>query len=308
MTTEDRPSAWVRFWHRPVRGELLGFTRILFAAALLTEQLTQFLPHLDWLFGPDGFAPEEFGDDVLLPRWRWSVVFFRTDNMAVIVPAFCAWVAVTAALLVGWRSRAAAILTWFATYCFQNRSFLTLNGGDDVLMIGLFLLMITPCGCALSLDRRRLVRKAAAEGREPPPAFIPPWPVRLFQIQLCVLYLATGIAKIPGDTWWDGTSVHYVLLDPIMTRWPATHFHLPLWITAPLTWSTIAFEVLFPLLVFWRRTRYWTLLFGVAFHLGIYLTVEVGWFSFYTLCMYGVWVPQHWWERRSAIEQSSSRR
>jgi predicted DCC family thiol-disulfide oxidoreductase YuxK len=36
---------------------------------------------------------------------------------------------------------------------------------------------------------------------------------------------------------------------------------------------------------------------GILFHLGIYATIEVGWFSFYTIAMYGVWIPDAWWKR-----------
>ena len=56
-------------------------------------------------------------------------------------------------------------------------------------------------------------------------------------------------------------------------------------------------ETLFPLLVLWRPIRRWTLWFGVVFHLTIYLVLEVGWFSFYTLTLYGVWVPDSFWDR-----------
>ena len=33
------------------------------------------------------------------------------------------------------------------------------------------------------------------------------------------------------------------------------------------------------------------------FHVGIYLTIEVGWFSFYTMAFYAVWVPEWFWAR-----------
>ncbi|RIK76074.1 MAG: hypothetical protein DCC68_20055, partial [Planctomycetota bacterium] len=31
--------------------------------------------------------------------------------------------------------------------------------------------------------------------------------------------------------------------------------------------------------------------------LGIYAMIEVGWFSFYTIALYGVWIPDAWWRR-----------
>jgi hypothetical protein len=82
-----------------------------------------------------------------------------------------------------------------------------------------------------------------------------------------------------------------------MGRWSYAQLPLPLWMTAPLTYLSVGWETLFPLLVICRWTRRWTLWFGVLFHVGIYLTIEVGWFSFYTLSLYGVWIPGEFWDR-----------
>jgi hypothetical protein len=295
MSDDARPTCWVRFWHEPVPAGPLALTRIAFAGALLAEQLTQYLPNLGWMYGPDGFGPTDVVEPVALRRWRWSILFFSTDNLGIVTTAFWLWVAATVLLLLGWRTRVAAVLTWFGAYCFQNRNWYVLNGGDDLLLIGLFLLMISPCGRALSLDRLRGMRNS---GSDAPPAFIPPWPVRLFQIQLCVIYLASGIAKLAGESWWDGTTIHYVLLDPTTARFSAALFPLPFWLTAALTWGTLAFELLFIPLVCFRRTRPWALWCGVLFHLGIVALVEVGWFSFYSLAMYGVWAPAAWASNR----------
>ena len=283
---QDRPSWWCRFWHEPVRAERLAITRMLFAGALLAEQLVQYLPNLDWLFGSRGFSPSRVTEEILTQKWRWSVLFFQTDDTTVITAAFWLWFAATAALFVGWRTRFAAVLTWFGAYCFQNRSWYTLNGGDDVLMLGLFLLMISPCGRAMSLDSLR----ARQQLQSPAPTFIAPWSIRLFQVQLCLIYLASGVSKLAGDSWWNGTTLHLVLQDPTMIRFSVAQLVIPFWITAVLTWTSLAFEVLFVPLVLYRPTRKWTLLFGVLFHLGIYALIEVGWFSFYMLAMYGVWI------------------
>ena len=65
----------------------------------------------------------------------------------------------------------------------------------------------------------------------------------------------------------------------------------------PATWISVAWEVLFTPLVMCRWTRKWALWFGVLFHMGIYLTIEVGWFGFYTMSLYGVWIPGEFWDR-----------
>jgi hypothetical protein len=287
-------AAWTRFWHAPLRAERLALTRILLGAALLAEQLFEYLPHFGELFGPGGVAPAGLHDAAQLGHWRWTVLFFHTDDLAVLYPVFGLWVAATAALTLGWRTRLMNVVVWFLTMCFVNRNPRVLNGGDDVLQVGLFLLMLAPSGRALSLDARR--------PRGSGPAFTPAWPVRVLQVQLCMIYLSTGLAKLKGDgpfsgTWWAGTSVHYALNDVTMSRWSFAQLPLPFWLTAALTYVSVWWEVLFTPLALGRRTRRWALAYGVLFHAGVWLTLEVGWFSFYTLALYGVWVPCAFWQK-----------
>lgn len=135
----------------------------------------------------------------------------------------------------------------------------------------------------------------------------PAWPVRLIQIQLCVIYCTSGWIKLAGTglfegTWWDGTSIHNVLNYLTMSRFSYASFPVPIWITALLSWLTVWWEALFPLLVLSRKTRTWALVYGILFHIGIWFTIAIGWFSFYMIALYGVWVPDSFWERREAAQ------
>lgn len=295
--SQSQLTRWARFWHEPVRAERLAAVRILLALALLSDQLCQYLPNLALFFGPDGIAPPGVNDGYVAGRWQWAIVLFHPENMAVVAAVFACWVAATALWLVGWHARVAGFGVWLGAMAFLARNPNVKNAGDDTMQLAVFLLLISPCAVALSLDRWRRWRKAGIEPADAPADFIAPWPVRLFQLQLCTIYFTTGIAKLAGHTWWDGTSVHNVLNDVTMARWSYAQWPLPIWVTAPLTYASVWFEVLFPLLVLWPKTRRWTLWFGVLFHLGIYATLEVGWFSFYTIALYGVWIPDSWWRR-----------
>ncbi|MEX2188751.1 MAG: DCC1-like thiol-disulfide oxidoreductase family protein [Pirellulales bacterium] len=294
------PSRWTRFAHEPLRAERIAVARIFFAFVLLGDQIVQMLPFLDWCYGPNGFAPAGLYDGNWAETWRWAGTLLGTDNMAVITTCFWLWVAATFAFLVGYFTRAAGVLVWLGAMCFLARNPMLKNGGDDILQIALLLLMFAPCGRALSIDAWRRRRKLAAAGDGEAlraSRFVPPWAVRVFQLELCTIYFFTGLAKLGGETWWQGTSVHYVLNDITISRWSFAQFPVPIWITAPVNYISLAFEVFFPLLVLWRRTRFWTLLYGILFHVGIFLSVDVGWFSIYTIALYGVWIPDAWWWR-----------
>ena len=253
-----RESAWVRFWHVPLRAERLAGMRILLGGALLAEQFLQYLPHLLEFYGSAGIAPAGLHDRWQLRHWRWTVLFFNSDDPTTLYSVFALWVAVTVGFVLGWRTRLMNVAVWFLTLCFVNRNPCVLNGSDDTLLVGLFLLMLMPSGRAWSLDARRLRRRSREQAAGP--AYVPAWTVRVLQIQLCLIYLSTGLVKLKGTgwfegTWWDGTSIHYVLNYIWMSRWSYAQLPLPFWMTAPLSYVSVWWEVLFPLLVLHRWTR-----------------------------------------------------
>jgi hypothetical protein len=280
--------------------------RILVAVSLLTDELFQYLPNFAEFFGPQGMDPAGLHANYQLKQWKWTYAFFGTDNLAVLYPLFWLWVGVTILFLVGWQTRWMTLAVWFLTRCFIERNSQIRTGADDTLQVALFLILLSPCGKALSFDAWLLRRKGLLSG----PAWTPPWSLRLIQIQLCLIYGTTGLIKLKGDqwlqgpmsnwlhgTWWDGTSVYYVFNLSDLSRWSYAQLPVPLWITMVLTYTSVWWEALFPLMMLHRWTRRFALVFGVLFHLGIYLTVEVGWFGFYTLTFYGVWTPDSFWRR-----------
>ncbi len=331
-------SRWVRFWHEPLRAERLAAVRIFICLALLGDMLLQYIPHFADFFGPGGVAYEGLHDEWLLQQWRLTILFFSTDNLAVVGSVFAVWMAATVCLLVGYRTRLMNVVVWFLTICFINRNPIIKNGGDDVLCVTLFLLMMMPSGKAFSIDRLLWKRRAERKGERLPADWstphVPAWGVRVLQIQLCMIYLTTGLAKLRGvnlgaietyfgdgwpedldffgrvdyffqflgdffnGTWYNGTSIYYVLNDVTMARvaWPENP--LPVWAAVALSYFSVGWEILFTPLIFFRWTRRWMLWLGVLFHIGIYMMIEVGWFSFYTLSLYGAWIGGEFWDRR----------
>lgn len=291
-------SRWTRFWHEPVGAERMAWTRIFVALTLLADQLLQYLPALELLFGPDGFAYDSLHDAGLLRSWRWTILVFYTDNLLVVRVLFVLWMAATVAFLLGWHSREANVAVWFLSICFVNRNPHANNGGDDVLTTTLFLLMFMPTGVVLSLDRIRKNRRQRWQPGSVDRPKVAPWSVRVLQIQLCVIYCTTGLAKLSGIyladdcAWWNGTAIYYVLNDITLARVSWLDLPIPYWATVIMTYTSVWWETLFPVLVLSRRLRLWMLLFGVLFHLGIFLAVEVSWFSFYTLALYGAWIER----------------
>lgn len=299
--------AYESFWHDEVRVERLALVRIATGLALLSDQLFQYLPYLQYLFSNDGVSPVGIYDERLARQWRWAVFVFNTGEVIHLTFAFALWVLAALALTLGYKTRIAAGFTWVMTLCFLARNPAMKNGGDDILQLALFLFLWAPVGAGLALDTR-------AKALRDKVTTIPAWPVRLVQLQVCVMYFATGLAKFRGGwdgTWARGTSLHYVLSDITLTRWSYDQLPIPLWVSAPLTYVVLAFEVLFPFLVLVRPLRKYVLWFGIVFHVNIFLTLEVGWFSWYSLALYPAWLSDRFltrgWRKWALLARRSLR-
>jgi hypothetical protein len=163
-------------------------------------------------------------------------------------------------------------------------------------------LAISPCGAALSLDQvRRTGKFWSAQQR-------PQWPVRLMQVQLSLIYLASAQAKLNGNAWPQGTAVSYALRLPDMLLLPTPH-----WLTNStllmnaVTWSTLAIELSVGILVWNRRLRPWVLAAGVVMHTMMMITIAVGFFTLAVFVLYLAFVPPEMVERlpRSAKDMAS---
>src|SRR5205823_4807747 len=147
-------------------------------------------------------------------------------------------------LTLGLFTRVASVVAFVALLSFERRNPYVLNSGDLLLRHLLLFLAVSPAGVALSLDARR-------RGRDPWTFPLrAQWPVRLVQIQLCVLYLVTVWAKVQGTTWNDGTAVSYALRLRDLSRFAVPGGALrSLMLVNLLTYGVLAIEVALGILV-----------------------------------------------------------
>lgn len=253
-------------------------------------------------------------DEALNQCWRWSLLRDMEDP-AVIDAALGVWAVATVCLLIGCLTRLSAVTVWVLSTSFAHLNSYIDNAGDLVRGIILFYLVLCPCGAVWSIDaafKRRL-------GWLRDPVQVYPWVVRLLFLQMILIYWCNGLYKLAGPDWRSGNALYYVLGDLTLTRWSYAQVPIPYLITRLMSWSVLVWEVVFPLpallpeivsghgrffnasrermapfLSVARGVRTIALLFGVAFHLGIGLSMELGGFVPYMLCLYLPLLP---WER-----------
>ncbi|MGH9183795.1 MAG: HTTM domain-containing protein [Acidimicrobiales bacterium] len=274
------PGWWEDFWFAPTPTSTLAVVRIGYGVLLLAWSL---------LLSADLFT--FFSDSGLLPEkppitWTWTVLDVFPSKTAIAV-LFALQVAAAVCLIVGYRTRLAAVVALVGLTSFQIRNPVVFNSADILLRLFGLYLVFAPAGVALSVDRWRRHRDRFWEF-----PLRAPWAVRLMQVQLSAVYLFTVWLKLRGTTWNEGTAVSYAMRVGEVAR-----FDVPLWVTnwAPLanllTYTTLAIEVALALFVWNRRARPWVLGAGVLLHLSILLTVMVGLFSFTMFLGYLAFVP-----------------
>jgi hypothetical protein len=289
-------SRW-SWWTEPIRAERLAALRIGLAAMLLVDVLGTYLPRCQDFFGPDSLGSVAiFANSPTSGPWSLASWF---EAPPIPVLAVVVWALVSLFLLVGLASRLNALIAWALSLIFLNLNPHVHNAGDTIRTVILFYLMVSPCGAAWSLDswwRRRVQPRSGA-------TYVYPWPVCLLVVQLAIIYFYNGVHKFLGPQWRAGTSLYYVLADLSLARFSYAQLPVPFWLTQMSTWAVLSWEISFPALVLYRPTRTVTLLFGVAMHVAIGLSMELGLFAPYMLCMY---LPLAPWERLPSFAKTGT--
>lgn len=274
-------AGWNRFWFEPEATSTLALFRIGFGLVAFFWTFS-LIPNLTAFYGSDGIMP---GYPVQEPG-SWGVLALSGSH-SLLVAVFLVTLMAAAALTLGLFSRIAAVLVWLGVMAFQHRNPLVGNSGDE--MVGNFALFcaLAPSGAALSVDR---LRTAPARFWEFPDRA--PWALRLVQVQLSVTYLSSFWQQIQGERWRDGTAVSYALRVSDVHRVPTPDFithSVPL--TEILTFGTLGLEAALGILVWNRATRPWVLAAGIVMHLGIDVSLLVGYSSLVMIVGYVAFVP-----------------
>ena len=227
---------------------------------------------------------------------RWSLFFTVSDPTAVRL----LWGVGVLALgmwTLGLFTRASALVGMGLWVCMYGRNPLLYAYPDQLAMMMGALLALMPAGRGFSLD----ARWRGLGGT------VPVWCRRLIQLQIGILYTATGLEKT-GELWReDYTAIYYTIISPYNRHFDPGRLAawLQPWLLRPMTFLVLYWEISFAgfLAYHWlyemvgRRLPAWGtraregrpgwalpdarwlfLSFGVVMHIGIQLSVYVMFF------------------------------
>ncbi|MCU7823631.1 HTTM domain-containing protein [Kitasatospora sp. DSM 101779] len=207
-------------------------------------------------------------------------------------------------MVLGWRTRASAVLFAVTVLSLQNRNVLVGDGGDNVVHLMAMYLVLVRSGLVWSLDARRRARRA-----DPAAPAAPVGELRavrdalvtmlhncgmvIIAAQVVLIYSTAGWYKVQGSRWQDGTALHYPLRLDYFTPWPELSALLgsSLLVTFVLSYGTVILQVAFPFTLANRRLKNALLALMIAEHCAIAVVLGLPFFSLAMIAADLVFLP-----------------
>jgi hypothetical protein len=228
------------YWFGDVDARPLSLFRIAFAALMLKEAIYHIFVADVW-----------YSDAGMLPSSLLARVSPTTPTLMsgltvtpLVIAFFIVWAIVAFALLVGWQTRLMSLLNLVLLVSVINRNQLVVTGADSVMQVLAFWSLFLPLGQFYSVD----ARLRPAQSLPTTYAF----PVRMFQIQIALIYIFTVIFKLQGVTWRSGDAL-YMAMQLRMHTFPLAEWLLANASTSVLrtmTYVALLVEAGFPIFVF----------------------------------------------------------
>jgi hypothetical protein len=214
------------------------------------------------------------------------------------------WVLVAALLasLVGFWTHVSTKLSLVLVVLYQGilRSFGHVNHDEYVGMYFLLILAFVPCGDRFSLDAclrstPSLVSDSIAYR----------YPIYLMQAVMAWCYFSTGILKLRngGLDYFRPDHLPVLAIQQSLDNLHDTQFRLAFMLpsirqaTPIMLLFVVLWEITFPIGVFWKKTRWIYLSFGLTFHILSVLLMNIGFWN--QVGMYAVFVD--WTKLRSCL-------
>ena len=173
--------------------------------------------------------------------------------------------------------RISTLLVYFFTMSLYHKIIPIQNAGFNLLVIVLFLLIFMDENANNTKQPRLKIINVTVSN----------FAVWAAQFQVIILYVVATWFKLYGTSWLDGTAFYYVLFtDTFSHPWVRDLFISNSFTIHFLTWFALGFQLLFPVLIWFKRTKPAMLILGVLFHVMIMIVMGIIDFSIIMIIMY----------------------
>jgi hypothetical protein len=178
------------------------------------------------------------------------------------------------------QQRILCILIYFFTVTLYNKAYIAQNSGDTLTVLMLFYLMFM--NEYMNENHWTTNQKLrTADITLTNFAFL------AAGIQVALVYFVAGVTKLKGEHWPDGTALYYVFsIDEYSCMLAKNYIATSGFLVHAGTYLALAVQLGFPVFVWFRKTRKFTLAAGCILHLLIALLVGLTDFGFVMPVMY----------------------
>ncbi|MBT6432244.1 MAG: hypothetical protein HOK28_04080 [Deltaproteobacteria bacterium] len=262
---------------------LLAF-RLLLTTALFTDLAERFF-NTSYFFTESGVFPEPLWDKLYgFKPYYWSMHF--SDSDIVIWGLVGLQVILAGCLVLGYRLRITLLMSWVLLLSMNLGNPLLTYGGDKLSPGLLLIAAIIPLTVAQ--------RQKAGHG---PLTYLAGF---LMLTQVTMLYTAAGAAKVWQVYWMNGDALYNAMNFNLLVK-PLGLFLLNFETFLRVSsWATPWAEIILPMLCWipsWKgRIRTLALLGILSLNIGIWLTMDVGYFMFYSSAAVICLLPAIFWD------------
>jgi Vitamin K-dependent gamma-carboxylase len=273
----------------------LALYRILMGLIVMSDVLYRWVD-LKSFYTDQGIIPRNlFLNEMTLP-WSFSL-HLSNGSEAIISILFFIHLICGLFILFGYKTQLSMLFAFIFTVSVHNRNWLVNNGGDDVLRAILFISIFLPLGRCFSIDQ--INRPKNVNDR----SHFSVWNL-VFFVQVFAIYFISYILK-DHPIWRSEWSAFFYSsrLDIFATP-------LGIWLRnyptfgVVITFFSIYLEWLGPLLLVfsflffkhWWKIRTLLVFAFIGFHFGIFLTMNIGLFTFICEAMWVIFLPGKFWE------------
>jgi vitamin K-dependent gamma-carboxylase-like protein len=263
-----------RFFGAPASAKPLAVFRIGIAFILLVHACVT-AGNSHYFYEPLGIVQEPLANELVHPSLP-SLNFFLDALSRLGISqslgfriVFMAYVLALNGLLWGWHTRIAALVSWLLFLTLKTAGNAGAYGVFEFAHIALFYCVVMPVGHFWSLDQRQRLSNPTASSR---------LALRVLQMHLCIVYLASGLEKASGIQWWNGEAMWRAVMrpsGPFDFSWLAS---FPL-IATVAGLLTLIIETGYAFLIWPQRTRHLWILLTVGMHVGIAIMLGLYFFS-----------------------------
>lgn len=296
----DGALVWLTATQRNLRS--FSVLRIIYGIAVLVL-LVPSVQDRSLLWGEASF----WVDPEAKRRGFWTFdLFLPKDSPAAFDLAFFALIVLAVLFTIGYRTRVVLPVMLVLLISLQANNPYVLNGGDTLMRLTMLFMLFANLSEHFSLDA---VRRRRRRPRRLVPAHVANAAHNVALVLCCfqiiVVYAVSGVWKLKGGEWLDGTALFYALrleafqVQPLVSEllWQSG-----LMITVA-TFVALWMQTLFPWALLWRPTRVLALVSLMFMHLGIAVLLGLWPFSLAMIALDMLFVRDSTWlEMRDRVE------